>query len=139
MPSVAHWENERAFLADRAVSPHLSEVSKQTVSTITEKAMEGMAEWQSRPLDRVYLVVFIDAINVKIWDNTWSRLSASRRDSQASRSLVEFAWLMAARRRSPAPRHARTRRSARRRLALRPTRAHRLDHQCQPAHAPSSR
>jgi transposase-like protein len=28
--------------------------------------MEGMAEWQARPLDRVYPVVFIDCINVKI-------------------------------------------------------------------------
>jgi putative transposase len=28
--------------------------------------MEGMAEWQSRPPDSVYAVVFIDAINVKI-------------------------------------------------------------------------
>ncbi len=30
------------------------------------KVIEGMAEWQSRPLDRVYPVVFVDAINVKI-------------------------------------------------------------------------
>ena len=28
--------------------------------------MEGLAEWQSRPLDAVYAVIFIDAINVKI-------------------------------------------------------------------------
>jgi hypothetical protein len=28
--------------------------------------MEGMGEWQARPLDRVYPVVFIDCINVKI-------------------------------------------------------------------------
>jgi transposase-like protein len=28
--------------------------------------MEGMAEWQSRPLDPVYPVVFVDAINVKV-------------------------------------------------------------------------
>jgi transposase-like protein len=28
--------------------------------------MEGMAEWQARPLDRVYPVVSIDCINVKI-------------------------------------------------------------------------
>jgi transposase-like protein len=28
------------------------EVSKQTISTITDKVMEGMAEWQNRPLDR---------------------------------------------------------------------------------------
>jgi putative transposase len=43
-----------------------AEVSKQTITTITDRVMEGMAEWQSRPLDSVYAVVFIDAINVKI-------------------------------------------------------------------------
>src|SRR5258705_3562197 len=53
------------------ISAHLAEVygtevSKQTISTITDRVMEGMAEWQSRPLDPVYAVGFIDAINVKI-------------------------------------------------------------------------
>src|SRR6201987_4903965 len=43
-----------------------AEVSKQTITTITDRVMEGMADWQSRPLDSVYAVVFIDAINVKI-------------------------------------------------------------------------
>src|SRR3954454_23826968 len=43
-----------------------AEVSRQTISTITDKVMEGMAEWQNRPLDPIYPVVFIDAINVKI-------------------------------------------------------------------------
>ena len=42
------------------------EVSKQTISTITDRVIEGMSEWQNRPLDAVYPVVFIDAINVKI-------------------------------------------------------------------------
>ena len=55
------------------ISAHLAEVygaevSKQTISTITDQVMEGMAEWQSRPLDRVYPVLFVDAINVKIRD-----------------------------------------------------------------------
>jgi transposase-like protein len=45
-----------------------AEVSKQTISTITDKVMDGMTEWQSRPLDRVYPVLFVDAINVKIRD-----------------------------------------------------------------------
>jgi transposase-like protein len=45
-----------------------AEVSRQTISTITDKVVEGMAEWQNRPLDPVYPVVFIDAINVKIRD-----------------------------------------------------------------------
>ena len=43
-----------------------AEVSRQTISTITDKVVEGMAEWQNRPLDPVYPVIFIDAINVKI-------------------------------------------------------------------------
>jgi transposase-like protein len=45
-----------------------AEVSRQAISTITDKVMEGMSEWQNRPLDRVYPVLFVDAINVKIRD-----------------------------------------------------------------------
>lgn len=37
-------------------------VSKDTISRITEKVIAEMTEWQNRPLDRVYPVVFIDAI-----------------------------------------------------------------------------
>ncbi|ANZ13591.1 transposase [Streptomyces noursei ATCC 11455] len=53
------------------ISAHLAEVygasvSKATISTITDKVMDGMAEWSNRPLDRVYPVLFVDAINVKI-------------------------------------------------------------------------
>src|SRR3954470_22627558 len=55
------------------ISAHLAEVygasvSKQTISTITDKVMDGMAEWSNRLLDRVYPVLFVDAINVKIRD-----------------------------------------------------------------------
>jgi transposase-like protein len=55
------------------VSAHLAEVyganvPKDMVSRITDRILEGLAEWQSRPLDRVYPVLFIDAINVKIRD-----------------------------------------------------------------------
>ncbi|MDR7084354.1 transposase-like protein [Arthrobacter ginsengisoli] len=42
-----------------------AEVSQQTISTITEKVLEGMTAWQNRPLDPV---IFIDAVNVKIRD-----------------------------------------------------------------------
>jgi transposase-like protein len=45
-----------------------AEVSRQTISTITDAVVEGMTEWQNRPLDCVYPVVFIDAIHVKIRD-----------------------------------------------------------------------
>jgi putative transposase len=43
-----------------------AEVSRQTITAITDRVMDGLAEWQSRPLDSVYAVVFIDAIQVKI-------------------------------------------------------------------------
>ncbi len=43
-------------------------VSKDTISRITEKVIAEMVEWQNRPLDRVYPVVFIDAIHVKVRD-----------------------------------------------------------------------
>ncbi|MET3946441.1 transposase-like protein [Arthrobacter sp. UYCu512] len=45
-----------------------SEVSKTTISTITDKVLEGMAEWQNRPLDPVSPVVFIDCIHVEVRD-----------------------------------------------------------------------
>jgi transposase-like protein len=45
-----------------------AEVSKQTISTITDRVLDGMAEWQNRPLDPVYPVIFIDCVNVKIRD-----------------------------------------------------------------------
>ena len=43
-----------------------AEVSKQTITAITDRVAEKIAEWQSRPLDPVYAVLFIDAIQVKI-------------------------------------------------------------------------
>ena len=43
-------------------------VSKDTISRITDKVVEEMAEWRNRPLDRVYPVIFIDAIVVKVRD-----------------------------------------------------------------------
>jgi putative transposase len=57
----------------REVQAHLAEiygaeVSRQTISTITDAVLDGLAEWQHRPLDPVYPVIFIDAIQVKIRD-----------------------------------------------------------------------
>jgi putative transposase len=53
------------------ISAHLAEVygaqvSKQMISNVTDRVIEYMTEWQSRPLDAVYAVLFIDVINVKI-------------------------------------------------------------------------
>ena len=45
-----------------------TEISKDTISTITDRVLESLGEWQNRPLDSVYPVMFIDCINVKIRD-----------------------------------------------------------------------
>jgi putative transposase len=55
------------------ISAHFAEiygasVSKETVSRITEKVVAEMQEWAGRPLDGIYVAVFIDAIVVKVRD-----------------------------------------------------------------------
>ena len=55
------------------VQAHLAEiygaqVSRETISAITDRVLDGLADWQSRPLDPVYAVLFLDAIHVKIRD-----------------------------------------------------------------------
>lgn len=43
-------------------------VSKDTISRITEKVVGEMTEWLNRPLEKVYPVIFIDAMVVKVRD-----------------------------------------------------------------------
>jgi transposase-like protein len=55
------------------ISAHFAEiygaqVSKETISRITDKVIEEMQAWQARPLDEVYAAVFIDAVMVKVRD-----------------------------------------------------------------------
>jgi putative transposase len=55
------------------ISAHFAEiygasVSKETVSRITDRVIEEMQAWASRPLDDVYAAIFIDVIVVKIRD-----------------------------------------------------------------------
>lgn len=55
------------------ISAHLGEVygasvSKDTVSRITDRVIEEMQIWWARPLEKVYVAIFIDAIVVKVRD-----------------------------------------------------------------------
>jgi len=43
-----------------------TEISRETISKITDAIVEDMNAWQQRPLDSVYAVVLIDAIVIKI-------------------------------------------------------------------------
>jgi putative transposase len=42
------------------------EVSPSLISEVTEEVMEEVKTWQSRPLDRLYPVVFLDALVIKV-------------------------------------------------------------------------
>ena len=58
----------------RDILHHLEQVygtqlSHETVSRITDAVLEEVRAWQSRPLDPVWAVVFLDAIMVKVRDN----------------------------------------------------------------------
>jgi putative transposase len=58
----------------RDITHHLEQVygtvlSAETISRITEAVMEEVRAWQSRPLDPVWAVVFLDAIVVKVRDS----------------------------------------------------------------------
>jgi putative transposase len=55
------------------ISAHFAEiygasVSKETISRITDKVIEEMNDWVTRPLDSTYAAIFIDAIVVKVRD-----------------------------------------------------------------------
>jgi putative transposase len=57
----------------REIQGHLAElygtdVSPDFISKVTDAVLEEVREWQSRPLDPVYPVVFFDALRVKIRD-----------------------------------------------------------------------
>ena len=55
------------------ISSHIEEIyhvsiSTATISTITDKIITKVKEWQSRPLDSIYPFVWLDAIHYKIKD-----------------------------------------------------------------------
>jgi putative transposase len=60
-------------MTTRDIRAHLREmydvdVSPDLISRVTDAVVDELAEWQGRPLDHVYPVVFIDALMVKIRD-----------------------------------------------------------------------
>ncbi|CAM3881596.1 IS256 family transposase [Arcobacter cloacae] len=55
------------------ISSHIEEIyqvsiSTATISTITDKIIDKVKQWQSRPLDSIYPFVWLDAIHYKIKD-----------------------------------------------------------------------
>ena len=60
-------------LTVREIQGHLQElygveVSPDLISRVTDAVLEEVREWQNRPLDRLYPIIFFDALRVKIRD-----------------------------------------------------------------------
>jgi putative transposase len=45
------------------------EVSASLISTVTHEVMDEVKSWQSRPLDKIYPIVYLDALMIKINEN----------------------------------------------------------------------
>lgn len=60
-------------MSTRDITEHLGEVygarvSAATISRVTDVVVDEIAAWQSRPVDPVYPILYIDAIRIKIRD-----------------------------------------------------------------------
>ena len=65
----------------REIRGHLDEihgvaVSPELISAVTEDILDEVAEWQNRPLENLYPLVFFDALRVKIRDEGMVRNKA---------------------------------------------------------------
>ena len=61
-------------LSTRDIHDHMREIygvemSAEMISKITDKIVPQIREWQQRPLDRVYPIVYMDAIHFNVRDN----------------------------------------------------------------------
>jgi transposase-like protein len=45
------------------------EVSPTLISTVTEAVMDEVRQWQARPLEAVYPIVYVDCLVVKVREN----------------------------------------------------------------------
>ena len=53
-------------------APIGTELSHETISKITDSVLEEVKAWQSRPLEEIYPIVYLDALVVKVRDGTRS-------------------------------------------------------------------
>ena len=60
-------------MTTREIRGHVEElyavsVSAELISKVTDAVLEEVGEWQSRPLEEVYVIVYFDAVRVKVRD-----------------------------------------------------------------------
>ena len=68
-------------MSTREIQGHLKElygveVSPDLISRVTDAVLDEVREWQNRPLDPLYPIIFFDALRVKIRDEGFRALNS---------------------------------------------------------------
>jgi putative transposase len=68
-------------MSTRDIAAHLQrlyglEIGRDTISRVTDAVLEDIAAWRSRPLERVYPIVYFDALHVKVTEDRSVRTRA---------------------------------------------------------------
>jgi putative transposase len=68
-------------MSTRDIAAHLQrlygvEVGRDTISRVTDAVLEDIAAWRARPLERVYPIVYFDALHVKVTEDRSVRTRA---------------------------------------------------------------
>jgi len=68
-------------MSTRDIAAHLQrlygiEIGRDTISRVTDAVLEDIAAWRARPLERVYPIVYFDALHVKVTEDRSVRTRA---------------------------------------------------------------
>ena len=69
-------------LSTRDISKALEEIygfeaSHETISNVTDKIIPLIQDWQKRPLEAVYPIIYLDALHVKVKDKSQKSIMKS--------------------------------------------------------------
>ena len=69
-------------LTIRQISERIEEIygfecSESFISDVTDKVLQDIEDWQNRPLDEIYPILFIDAVHFSVRDNNIIRKLAA--------------------------------------------------------------
>jgi transposase-like protein len=67
------------------------EISAETVSSITDKVLELVREWQGQPLESVYALIYMDAVFLKMKLEGRVRLESEPEDQESGQEQGDLA------------------------------------------------
>src|SRR3954470_4251227 len=68
------------------------EVGRDLISRVTDAVLDDVKQWQARPLEPLYLIVYLDAIVIKIRDRARSRTGTPTWPSASTTRATRTSW-----------------------------------------------